>query len=594
MRTHLQLVALMGRQAWLLTPALAIGLGLCAVMLGQAVVTAEIFTMLFSPDPGDLTTPLVMLVLLVLLRPALALVRELVTVRVMASIKTDLRRRIAEHTVRRGPVAAARGRSGELQSVLVEGVENLEPYYARYIPQLGITMINSIAVVVLLVAVDPVVAAVVGGCAIVLPLIPRLWDKALTARGTEHWDAYARLHSDVVDNIQAMTMLKSLNAQHEQRRRLEDASNGLLAATLGQMRVSLAESGISAVALVGGPVLALAVAAARVGSGALAPAAVFTVALLTFELFRPFKELSAHWHAGYLGVFAGGRVRELLSTPLDPEPETPVESHATAPLRIDLSDVSYRYPDTEHPAVAGLDLHVAAGEQLAVVGRSGSGKSTLASLLSRLVLPSEGTVALDGVATTDLRRTDCVRQVGLVAQTPVLFHGDLRTNLLSAAPRASEAELHRVVVATGLCQLAEDGTASTALTRDIGERGAKLSGGQRQRVALARILLRRPRALILDEATSALDPAAEHDLLAELRRLLPEVTMIIVAHRLSAVRDLGRIVVMDQGRVVEDGDHATLVAHGGLYAHMVAEQQDRLNTDASEVLSTPAIEGALS
>lgn len=575
MLVHLRLVALLGRQVWLLVPILVLGLGVSALLLGQAVITAEIFALLFTPtvDVAVMTTPLLVLAGIVIARPLVVMAREVVTVAVMTAVKTRMRRRICVRVVQRGPIAAGQERSGDLQSVLVDGVENLDPYWSKYVPQLGITAITTVAAVAVLLWVDPVVAIAVGVVAVIVPLIPRLWDKVLTARGSDHWTAYATLHSDVVDNIQAMTTLKSVSAHHRQRDQLAAASDELLVKTLAQLRIALLESGLSAVALVGGPVIALVVAILRIESGDLAASEVFLVTLVSIELFRPFKELSGHWHAGYLGVFAGEKVRTLLAAPIDPDPVLSTRP-PQGPVGVQVSNLSHTYPGATSPALAGICWQVEPGEQIAVVGRSGSGKSTLAALLTRMMLPTEGTVRLGGQTTAELSRTDCVRTVGLVAQNPVLFHGTLRDNLHQAAPRASETELIEVVDLTGLDQLAEDGTPTSALDRPVGERGGLLSGGQRQRVALARIILRNPQVLVLDEATSALDPASEHAMLATLRDRHPGLTVIIVAHRLAALTEVDRITVLDQGRIIEEGDHHSLLDRGGSYAAMVTEQAD--------------------
>lgn len=579
---HLRLLGLLGPLRRTLLGPFLLGVLGSGLLLGQAYATSRIFVALFSDPVGAIGGWLGVLLALLVARPCVAIWRELLSVRAMTLVKSDLRRRVLDHLAARGPIPLARERSGHVQSLLVDGVENLDPYYARYVPQVGIVAVNTVAVVTILVAVDPVVAAAVGGCAVLVPVLPRLWDRVLAERGSSHWAAYSGLHAEFVDSLGAMTTLKALGAVQRRQAALRDASESLLARTMTQLRVSLVESGISAFALVLGPLVAVVVSLARIRHGGLEATDVFVVSLLTVELFRPFRELSGFWHAGYLGVFAGQQILQTLAEPTIPVPAHPVRPPEAPGLAVDLDDVRFTYPDAPRPALDGLDLHVPAGSTVAIVGPSGSGKSTLAALVARFALPERGEVRLGGVATTLADQKTCVAAVGLVPQTPVLFHGTLRANLLDGAPTATDDELAEVVAVTGLDQLG-DGDPRAALARAVGERGSLLSGGQRQRVAIARALLRATPVLVLDEATSALDVRSEHTVLRAIEETRPGQTRLVVAHRLAAVRDVPTIVVLAEGRVVETGDHAGLLAADGRYAAMVRHQRSAQDPAAEVV-----------
>ncbi|MCB7135620.1 ABC transporter ATP-binding protein/permease [Cellulosimicrobium marinum] len=576
---HLRLLGLLGPLRRTLVGPFLLGLLVSFLLLAQAYATSRIFVALFADPVGETGPWLALLVVLLLVRPGVAIARERLSVLAMTRVKSDLRARVLDRLAARGPVPLARERTGHVQSLLVDGVENLDPYFSRYVPQVGIVAANTVVVVAILAVVDPVVAAAVGACAVAVPLLPRAWDAVLAQRGRSHWEAYSGLHAEFVDSLRAMTTLKAIGAVERRQAALGDASRSLLARTMTQLKVSLVESGISAFALVLGPLVAVVVSLARIRSGALDPTDVFVVSLLTFELFRPFRELSAHWHAGYLGVFAGQQVLTVLDQPAVPAPARPATLPDAPGLAVELDDVRYTYPDAARPALDGVCLHVPAGSTVALVGPSGSGKSTVAALLARFALPDAGTVRVGGVATADLDPATCVRAVGLVPQTPVLFHGTLRSNLLDGAPDASDADLAEAVAVTGLDQLG-DGDALAALDRSVGERGALLSGGQRQRVAVARQLVRRTPVLVLDEATSALDVRGERTLLDALAAARPAQTRLVVAHRLAAVRDVPTIVVLADGRVAEVGDHDTLLAAGGRYAAMSRHQERSVAVDA--------------
>lgn len=574
---HLRLLGLLGGRLWLLAWPCLCGLGISGLLLAQALVTSRIFVILFAPGEAageGLGGWLAVLAALLLVRPLVVIVRELTAVRAMTAIKANLRKRVLARLAERGPIPLTRERSGAVQSMLVDGVENLDAYYSRYLPQVGIVVVNTVVVVVLLAAIDLPIALVMGATALLVPVLPRLWDRILAERGSSHWAAYSGLHADFVDSLQAMTTLKALGAVRRRHEELGRASDALLAATMTQLKVSLIESGISAFALVLGPLVAILVSLQRIGAGALPALAIFAITLLTFEMFRPFRELSGYWHAGYLGVFAGQQLLGVLAEPVPPQPSRPAAPlpAGTRGIDVELDGVRYSYPGASAPALEAVSLRVRTGEQVALVGPSGSGKSTVAALLARFALPELGEARLGGVPTTGLTAADCVDRVAVVPQTPVLFHGTLRANLLDADPDADEAALLAVIRLTGLEQLGSDGTAAAALDRSVGERGALLSGGQRQRVAIARAVLRRTPVLVLDEATSALDPQSEAVLLGRLREARPEQTLIVIAHRLAAVANLPRMVVMAEGRVREQGSAGELLAADGLFAAMLRRQ----------------------
>ncbi|MFG3341031.1 ABC transporter ATP-binding protein/permease [Glycomyces sp. NPDC048151] len=555
-----------------------IGTAVSAAAIGQALVTAEVFSgVTTGRSLADLTLWLGLLAAALCARPALVFARELTVHAVATRFKSDLRARLLDAQTEAGPIALGRERSGHRQSLMTDAVENLEPYFGRYVPHLVVTVVTSIGAVVLLAFIDPVVAAVTGAVALAVPLTPRLWDKLLADRGESHWAAYADLNADVVDSLRGMATLKTLNAAGRRRDDLARSSRSLLDATLRQMKVSFVESGLTAVFLLAGPAIALAVGVARVGSGALEATALFAVALVAFEAFRPFKELATHWHAGYFGVAAGRRVLPILNAPRPDAPAAPSPDPRfdTSAPAIEAAGLGFTYPGAETPALVDVDLSVPVGATLALVGPSGSGKSTLANLLLRLALPDEGDLRIGGVPTRDLAREQCTAAVAVVSQSPLLFAGTVAENLRLVAPNADDDTLRRALAAAGATEV--DDERRGGLDTPVGDGGALLSGGQRQRLAIARALLKDAPVLVLDEASSALDARREAEVYAALagRRTstgIP-VTTVVIAHRIASVRDADRIAVLDGGRVVETGDWDTLIARDGLFARLERAQR---------------------
>jgi ATP-binding cassette, subfamily B, bacterial MsbA len=257
--------------------------------------------------------------------------------------------------------------------------------------------------------------------------------------------------------------------------------------------------------------------------------------------------------------------RPTISDPPDPRP-------LPQPLRGDvaLEDVSFRYLDGLPPALEHVSLRLAPGEVVALVGPSGAGKTTLANLLPRFWDVTSGRITLDGVDIRALRLADLRRSIGIVPQEPVLFSGPVADNIAYGRPDASPAEIEAAARAAHAHEFV--GRLPQGYATLVGERGVKLSGGQRQRIAIARALLKDPAVLILDEATSSLDTESERLIEEALEGLLKGRTTLIIAHRLSTVRRADRLVVLDRGRVVEEGTHDELLALGQLYARLYQRQ----------------------
>lgn len=237
-------------------------------------------------------------------------------------------------------------------------------------------------------------------------------------------------------------------------------------------------------------------------------------------------------------------------------------------------DVDFSYGGKK-PVLQGLSLHIRPGEKIGVVGRSGAGKSTLLNLLLRFYDVERGRVLIDGQDIATVTQDSLRAQVGMVTQDTSLLHRSVRDNLLYGRPDATEDAM-RAAAARAEAQDFIDGLTDPkgrkGYDAHVGERGVKLSGGQRQRVAIARVMLKDAPILLLDEATSALDSEVEAAIQRSLYRLMEGKTVVAIAHRLSTIAAMDRLIVMDQGRIVEQGDHASLLAAGGLYAKLWAHQ----------------------
>lgn len=572
----------LGRAGWLpMVASFFIGLALSGILLFQAWLISRIFATLYAWDFSHITLLLGLFAVVLLVRPIVMLVQELLVSRVGRSIKLDVRVRLLEHLNKMGPFGLSSKRTGEVEALVTDGVELLEDYYGRYIPQLGVTIVTVTVAIVLLFRLDPLVAFV-GGCAALLaPILPNLWNKVLDRRGYQHWEQYSQMNAEVVDAMQGMTTLQLFNNVEQQRSKIIHAARTLLSATLSQMRISLLGSAISSWMVNGGPVIVLALGIVQVWHGHVDIAQLFWCLFLSYELFRPFQDLSSNWHAGFHGYATAQQALGLLKARTPHDDDLPSQAPPTV-FDIHFDQVSYCYPSTKSRATDDISLTIGSGETVALVGQSGCGKSTLLGLLLRFGDPSSGKISIGGIDLRALSREDLSSLITLVPQEPVIFDGSIADNLRACAPEASDQQLRELCLSLGLDDIAD---IDELLDIRVQERGSGVSGGQRQRLAIARALLRNTPILLLDEATSALDSGAEQLVLSTIenhrKKLSSEgrtLTVIVSAHRLETVRQADRIVVLSKGSLVEIGDHESLLLRNGTYAALVATAQELIRS----------------
>jgi ATP-binding cassette, subfamily C, bacterial CydD len=552
--------------------ALLVGAGIAIAVshIVQALAAATVFVRLFTD--GSVVTPLTVLVAAIAARGALAIGREQLANHASSVIASRLRGRLLAQLALLGPGYGAH--SGNAQAMLTDAVDGLQAYFTRYLPIAISAAVTVLAAAAYLFTLDPWVATCVLTIAAVIPLLPRLWDRLLAEKGQRHWSDYSALHAEYVDALQGLTTLKVLGAVATQRERLEAKVANLYHSTMGAMRVSLIDTGLTTLGQGLGIGLSAVVAAFRVEAGVLAATDLFVVLLLAGVAFRPFRELTMAWHAGYLGVSAARDIEKFLTEPPAIVGGLGTLARDEAPA-IAFEDVTFTYPGREMSALTSVSFDIRPGSTVALVGRSGSGKTTTATLLQRWFDPHHGRILLAGRDLRDYSLSDLHGAIAVVSQDITLFHGTVADNLRLGAPDASDDDLWKALEMASLSR--EIATMPAQLKTPLGDRGLALSGGQRQRLAIARALLVKAPVLILDEATAAVDTEAE----AAVRRALDELdwpcTRLVIAHRLSTVRQADQIITLDSGRVVEIGSHRTLISNNGVYADLVAAHRQAVS-----------------
>ncbi|MFJ5774719.1 thiol reductant ABC exporter subunit CydD [Streptomyces sp. NPDC093094] len=509
----------------------AVGAGL---VVAQAMLIAEVVVGAFQHGlpAGELRTPLLLLVAVAAGRSVVAWLTELAAHRASAAVKSELRGRLLERAGRLGPGWLEGQRTGSLIALATRGIDALDDYFSRYLPQLGLAVVVPVAVLARVVTEDWVSAAIIVGTLPLIPLFMMLIGWATQARMDRQWRLLSRLSGHFLDVVTGLPTLKVFGRAKAQAESIRRITGEYRQATMRTLRIAF----LSSFALELLATLSVALVAVTIGMrlvhGEMDLFTGLVVLVLAPEAYLPLRQVGAQYHAAAEGLAAAEEIFAVLETPV---PDTGTGPAPDGPLVFD--GVMVRHPGRSQDAVADVSFTVRPGETVALVGPSGAGKSTLLSVLLGFVRPASGQVRIGGTDLAGIDPEQWRAKVAWVPQRPHLFAGTVGENVRLARPDADDTSVREALRDAGALEFVD--ALPFGADTVLGEDGAGLSAGQRQRLALARAFLADRPVLLLDEPTAALDGETEAEIVAAVRRLAAGRTVLLVVHRpaLLAVAD---------------------------------------------------------
>lgn len=485
--------------------------------------------------------------------------------RASSLVKVTLREKIYRKLLKQGASYNEKVSTAEVVQVSVEGVEQLEIYFGKYLPQFFYSLLAPLTLFVILSFVNLKAAVILLICVPLIPISIIAVQKFAKKLLSKYWGIYVNLGDSFLDNLQGLTTLKIYQADEFKNQEMNEQAEQFRKITMKVLVMQLNSVTLMDLIAFGGAALGVITAATELAKGNVEFAGAFAIILLAAEFFIPLRLLGSFFHIAMNGMAASDKIFRILD--LEDEPERTM-SLKPQQLDVNLQHVRFAYEE-QRPILRDVSMKFPQAGFTAIVGQSGSGKSTIASLVMNHNKGYEGQITVGGVELSDVTEASIHQHITLLTHRSYLFKGTVRDNLLMGNPHATEEQMLQAVQQVNLYGflMAEQG-----LDTILEEKASNLSGGQRQRLAFARALLHDTPMYIFDEATSNIDAESENDIMAVVHELARKKTIVLISHRLANVVHADQIYMLQDGYVIEQGTHAELLVKQGEYARLYAHQ----------------------
>ena len=485
-------------------------------------------------------------------------------------VKRILREQIYRKLLRLGASYREGVSTSEVVQMAAEGVEQLETYFGKYLPQLFYSLAAPVTLFVILSFVNWQASLVLLVCVPLIPVSIVAVQKIAGRLLKRYWGIYTELGDSFLENLQGLTTLKIYQCDGIRARKMDEEAQRFRQITMKVLMMQLNSTSVMDIIAYGGAAAGMIVTVCQFCAGHVGLGGALMLILLASEFFIPLRLLGSFFHIAMNGMAASDRIFALLDLPEPQEQEGKIQEE-----RVDLTMFKVRFSyESDREILKGIHMNFPAGSFTSLVGLSGSGKSTVAGLLTGRNKGYEGSITAAGMELSRVSEASLMDTVTMVSHNSYLFKGTVEENLRMGKPDASHEEMEKVLREVRLYDFLHS---RRGLETEVAERGENFSGGQRQRLALARALLHDTPVYIFDEATSNIDMESEEMIMDVIHRLAKKKTVILISHRLANVVKSDRIYLLEQGKVVQWGNHDALMAQEGPYRELFQHQQELEN-----------------
>ena len=543
-----------------------------AALLSQVLAVFSIADLLERVVYRAVTVPIIertilILVLVVVIRFVCERMGARSSYLACVDVKRILREKIYEKMLKLGASYSEQVSSSEVVQVSTEGVEQLETYFGKYLPQLFYSLIAPLTLFIILCRVSLKASVILLICVPLIPISIVVVQKVAKRLLSNYWSIYTGLGDSFLENLQGLTTLKIYQADQQKADEMDVESQNFRKITMKVLTMQLNSTSVMDIVAYGGAAIGMIVTVREYLAGNVSLAGAFTIILLASEFFIPLRLLGSFFHIAMNGMSASDKIFKILDMEEPKRGEQEIEGEQ---MDVTLQHVEFSY-EPERKVLRDISLTIPSGKFVSLVGLSGCGKSTIAALLTGKNRTFSGQIQINNVPIQEIKESSLMDKITLVRHNSYLFKGTVEENLKMADPSVSREQMEAALRQVNLYEFLQ---AQNGLNTMLEEQGSNFSGGQRQRLAIARALLHDTPMYIFDEAASNIDVESEDQIMEVIRELAKTKTILFISHRLANVVASDQIYMLENGQITESGTHGELMKKAGSYANMYQKQQE--------------------